>query len=230
LKKIALLGHGVVGSGVMEILTKNQKLLARQAGEPVEAAWVLDRRAFPGLPYSQRFTQDFSLIREDPEVAVVLEALGGVEPAFTWVREALLAGKSVVTSNKELVAEKGAELLALAQEKGVHFLFEASVGGGIPILQPLRESLTANHITEIAGILNGTTNYILTKMFQEGRPLGTPSGRPRSWGTPRPTPPPTWRATTPAGRFAFWPPSPLGATSIPRRCPPRASPASPRRM
>ena len=172
MKKIALLGHGVVGSGVMEILTKNQKLLARQAGEPVEAAWVLDRRAFPGLPYSQRFTQDFSLIREDPEVAVVLEALGGVEPAFTWVREALLAGKSVVTSNKELVAEKGAELLALAQEKGVHFLFEASVGGGIPILQPLRESLTANHITEIAGILNGTTNYILTKMFQEGAAFG----------------------------------------------------------
>ena len=172
MKKIALLGHGVVGSGVMEILTKNQRLLARQAGEPVEAVWVLDRRAFPGLPYSQRFTQDFSLIREDPEVAVVLEALGGVEPAFTWVREALLAGKSVVTSNKELVAEKGAELLALAQEKGVHFLFEASVGGGIPILQPLRESLTANHITEIAGILNGTTNYILTKMFQEGAAFG----------------------------------------------------------
>ena len=209
MKKIALLGHGVVGSGVMEILTKNQRLLARQAGEPVEAVWVLDRRAFPSLPYSQRFTQDFSLIREDPEVAVVLEALGGVEPAFTWVREALLAGKSVVTSNKELVAEKGAELLALAQEKGVHFLFEASVGGGIPILQPLRESLTANHITEIAGILNGTTNYILTKMFQEGAAFGDALREAQELGYAE---------------------APLGATSIPRRCPPRASPASPRRM
>lgn len=149
MKKIALLGHGVVGSGVMEILEKNQTVLARQAGAGVEAAHVLDRRTFPGLAYGDRFTGDFSVIRDDPEVSVVVEALGGVEPAFTWARESILAGKSFVTSNKELVAAKGDELLALAAEKGVWFLFEASVGGGIPILQPLRESLTANRVVAV---------------------------------------------------------------------------------
>ncbi len=168
MKKIALLGHGVVGSGVMEILERNSALLERQAGEQVEAKYILDRRDFSALPYGDRFTTSFDAIREDPEVAVVVEALGGVEPAYGWARASLLAGKSFVTSNKELVATKGDELLALAAEKGVHFLFEASVGGGIPVLQPLRESLTANHITGIAGILNGTTNFILTRMFQEG--------------------------------------------------------------
>ncbi len=168
MKKIAVLGHGVVGSGVMEILTRNHKLLERQAGEAVEAAYILDRRSFPGLPYSDRVISEIDPILEDPEVAVVLEAMGGVEPAFTWLSECIRRGKSVITSNKELVAEKGDILLALAAEQGVHFLFEASVGGGIPVLQPLRESLTANHITQIAGILNGTTNYILTQMFQKG--------------------------------------------------------------
>ena len=172
MKKIALLGHGVVGSGVMEILIKNHKLLEHQAGEAIEAAYVLDRRAFPGLPFADRMVQAIDPILEDPEVAVVLEAMGGVEPAFSWLRECILRGKSVITSNKELVAEKGDVLLDLAAAHGVHFLFEASVGGGIPVLQPLRESLTANHITEIAGILNGTTNYILTKMFREGAAFG----------------------------------------------------------
>lgn len=168
MKKIALLGHGVVGSGVMEILSKNAAAVARQAGGPVEVKHILDRRRFPELGYSDRFTQDFDAVKNDPEVSVVVEALGGLEPAYTWAKESLLAGRSFVTSNKELVAEKGDELLALAGEKGVHFLFEASVGGGIPILQPLRESLTANRILEIAGILNGTTNFILTGMFRKG--------------------------------------------------------------
>lgn len=168
MKKIALLGHGVVGSGVMEILDKNAGVVARQAGEPVEVKYILDRRQFPGLAYSHRFVQDFDAVKNDPEISVVVEALGGLEPAFTWAKESILAGKSFVTSNKELVAAKGDELLAMAAEKGVYFLFEASVGGGIPILQPLRESLTANRITGIAGILNGTTNFILTGMFQKG--------------------------------------------------------------
>ena len=182
MKKIALLGHGVVGSGVMEILDKNADLLACQAGEPVEAKYILDRRQFPGLAYNHRFTQDFDSVKNDPEVSVVVEALGGLEPAFTWARESLLAGKSFVTSNKELVAAKGDELLALAAEKGVHFLFEASVGGGIPILQPLRESLTANRVTEIAGILNGTTNFILTGMFQKGTSFDAALGQAQELG------------------------------------------------
>ncbi len=172
MKKIAVLGHGVVGSGVMEILTRNRKLLERQAGEAVEAAYVLDRRSFPGLAYQDRMIQSIDPVLEDPEVAVVLEAMGGVEPAFTWLSACLKQGKSVVTSNKELVAEKGDVLLALAREHGAWFLFEASVGGGIPVLQPMRESLTANHITEVAGILNGTTNFILTRMFGEGASFG----------------------------------------------------------
>ena len=182
MKKIALLGHGVVGSGVMEILEKNQTVLARQAGDGVEAAHVLDRRTFPGLAYGDRFTGDFSVIRDDPEVSVVVEALGGVEPAFTWARESILAGKSFVTSNKELVAAKGDELLALAAEKGVWFLFEASVGGGIPILQPLRESLTANRVVAVAGILNGTTNFILTRMFADGMAFGDALAEAQSLG------------------------------------------------
>jgi len=168
MKKIALLGHGVVGSGVMEILERNASTVARQAGQEVEVKYILDRREFPGLDYAHKFTKEFLAIRDDPEVSLVVEALGGVEPAFTWAKESILAGKSFVTSNKELVAAKGDILLAMAAEKRVHFLFEASVGGGIPILQPLRESLTGNRILEIAGILNGTTNFILTKMFREG--------------------------------------------------------------
>ena len=167
MKKIALLGHGVVGSGVMEILERNSALLERQAGEQVEAKYILDRRDFSALPYGDRFTTSFDAIREDPEVAVVVEALGGVEPAYGWARASLLAGKSFVTSNKELVAAKGAELIALAQKNNLNFLFEASVGGGIPIIRPISQCLAANEVGEIAGILNGTTNFILTKMIRE---------------------------------------------------------------
>lgn len=166
--KIAIMGHGVVGSGVAEIVLKNAQSLAKKAGTPIEIKYILDLRDFPGLSYSEKFIRDFNIILEDPEVSVVVEVMGGLHPAYDFVKASLLAGKSVVTSNKELVAAKGAELLAIAAEKHVNFLFEASVGGGIPIIRPLHQCLGANEITEIAGILNGTTNFILTKMIREG--------------------------------------------------------------
>ncbi len=166
--QIALLGHGVVGSGVAEVLEKNRASIEKKAGAPIAVKYILDLRDFPEVPYRDVFVKDFSVIRDDPEVSVVVEAMGGGEPAYTYVRSALEAGKSVVTSNKELVAEKGAQLLALAKEKDVNFFFEASVGGGIPIIKPLHQCLGANEITEISGILNGTTNFILTKMIREG--------------------------------------------------------------
>lgn len=166
--QIALLGHGVVGSGVAEVLEKNRTGIEKKAGRPIAIKYILDRKAFPHLPYGDRFVQDFSVIRDDPQVAVVVEAMGGIHPAFDYVLAALEAGKSVVTSNKELVAAKGAQLLALAKAKNVNFFFEASVGGGIPIIKPIHQCLGANEITEIAGILNGTTNFILTKMVREG--------------------------------------------------------------
>lgn len=165
--KIAILGHGVVGSGVVEVLAKNHDSIVNKAGETIEIKYILDKRDFPGLDYSELFIKDFSIIRDDPEVGVVVEVMGGEEPAFTFVRECLERGKSVVTSNKELVAAHGAQLLALAAEHDRNFFFEASVGGGIPIVKPLHLCLGANEITEIAGILNGTTNFILTKMIRE---------------------------------------------------------------
>lgn len=164
---VALLGHGVVGSGVVEILENNASGIKKKAGKSVYVKHILDLREFPELAYHDKFTKDFSTIVEDPEVEVVVEAMGGIEPAYSFVKESLCAGKSVVTSNKELVAAKGAELLALAAENHVNFLFEASVGGGIPIIRPLHQCLAANTIGEIAGILNGTTNFILTKMITE---------------------------------------------------------------
>jgi len=166
--KIALMGHGVVGSGVAEIVMKSSQSLAKKAGTPIEIKYILDLRDFPELSYSEKFIKDFTIILNDPEVSVVVEVMGGLHPAYDFVKASLQAGKSVVTSNKELVAAKGAELLAIAAEKHVNFLFEASVGGGIPIIRPLHQCLGANEITEIAGILNGTTNFILTKMIREG--------------------------------------------------------------
>ena len=165
--KIAILGHGVVGSGVAEVLRTHEESIARRAKEAVGIKHILDLREFPGLPYSELFTKDFDKILKDPEVGIVVEVMGGLEPAFSYVKACLQNGKSVVTSNKELVAAKGAELLALAQEKNLNFLFEASVGGGIPIIRPISQCLAANEVTEIAGILNGTTNFILTKMIRE---------------------------------------------------------------
>ena len=165
--KIAVIGHGVVGSGVSEILINTKELLSKRAGQEVEVKYILDIRDFDSLPYSDKFVKDFTVIENDQEIDVVVEAMGGLNPAYDFVKRSLLRGKNVVTSNKELVAEKGVELLSIADVKGVKFLFEASVGGGIPIIKPLMTSLNSNSISEIAGILNGTTNFILTKMYDE---------------------------------------------------------------
>ena len=165
---VAVLGHGVVGSGVVEILRNNADHIACKAGEEIAVKRILDLRTFPELPYADLFTANFDDIVNDADIRIVVEAMGGLHPAYDFVKACLLAGKSVVTSNKELVAAKGDELLALARQRNLNFLFEASVGGGIPILRPLDQCLAANNIQEVAGILNGTTNFMLTKMFTEG--------------------------------------------------------------
>ena len=166
--KIAVLGYGTVGSGVVEVLRTNQKVIDERLGEELRVKYVLDLRDFPDDPVQELITHDFEDIVNDEEVRIVVEVMGGIEPACTFVKRSLEAGKSVATSNKALVAKHGAELLRIAKEKNVNFLFEASVGGGIPILRPLHSSLTGDVIEEITGILNGTTNYMMTKMFYEG--------------------------------------------------------------
>ena len=166
--KIAVLGHGTVGSGVCEILTQRNREVSSAAGKPVELGYVLDIKSLENVPYSDKITKDFSAVLSDPEVGIVAECIGGLEPAYSYIKSALENGKSAVTSNKELVAEKGAELLSIARAHNVNFLFEASVGGGIPLIRPLYSAMNAAGITEISGILNGTTNYILTKMFRFG--------------------------------------------------------------
>lgn len=166
--KVAVLGHGTVGSGVAEILIERADEISAAAEKDVSLGAVLDIKNFPDLPYSEKFVSSFNEILSDGEIKIVAEAMGGIEPAFSYVKAALEKGKSVVTSNKELVAEKGAELLSIARAHNVNFLFEASVGGGIPLIRPLYSAMNAAGITEVAGILNGTTNYILTKMFRFG--------------------------------------------------------------
>ncbi len=165
---VAIMGHGVVGSGVAEVLRKNAESIARKAGEEIVVRRILDLREFSDLPYADLFTKDFEEIVSDPDIRIVVETMGGLNPAYDFVKRCLLAGKSVVTSNKELVAAKGDELLRIARERNLNFLFEASVGGGIPILRPLDQCLAANEVTEIAGILNGTTNFMLTRMIEDG--------------------------------------------------------------
>lgn len=170
---IAVLGYGTVGSGVVEIINTNRDIVNSKAGQEIHVKYVLDLRDFPGDPVEEVLVHDYSVIVNDPEVEIVVEVMGGVEPAYTFVKSALEAGKSVCTSNKELVAKHGAELLKIAKEHNRNFLFEASVGGGIPIIRPLNQHLTADKICEITGILNGTTNYILTKMDREGLDFDT---------------------------------------------------------
>ncbi len=165
---VAIMGHGVVGSGVAEILYTHKQKLFAAIGEEIRLKHILDLREFPDSPFADRFTKDFKVIADDIEVRVVVETMGGLHPAYEFVKECLSRGKSVVTSNKELVAAYGAELLAIASEQNANFLFEASVGGGIPIIRPINQCLVANNVSEIAGILNGTTNFILTKMIHEG--------------------------------------------------------------
>lgn len=165
--QIAVMGYGVVGSGVVEVLTNHTESIAKRAKEEINIKYILDLRDFPGSPFASKFTKSFDTILNDPEVKIVVEVLGGLNPAFDYVKRCLEAGKSVVTSNKELVAAKGAELLKIAQKNNLNFLFEASVGGGIPIIRPISQCLAANDVVGIAGILNGTTNFILTKMIRE---------------------------------------------------------------
>lgn len=166
--KVAIMGYGTIGSGVAEILRVNRDVIAKRAGEPLELKYVLDLREFKGDPVEHLIVHDYETIVNDPEVDIVVETMGGVEPAYTFVKAMLEKGKHVTTSNKALVAEKGAELIRIAREHKVNFLFEASVGGGIPIIRPLLSSLTGDVVEEITGIVNGTTNYMLTKMAKEG--------------------------------------------------------------
>ena len=166
--QVAVLGYGVVGSGVVEVIEKNHEMINKKAGNEVQVKYVLDLRDFPDNPIQSKIVHDINTILDDPEVQVVVETMGGVEPAYTFTKKALSLGKSVCTSNKELVANHAPELLQLAKENNCNYLFEASVGGGIPIIRPINYSLTPEKIEGITGILNGTTNYILTKMQKEG--------------------------------------------------------------
>ena len=165
---VAVLGYGTVGSGVYDVINENNNILAKRIGKEIEVLHVLDLREFPNDSVTNILTHDFNDILSDEKVNIVAEVMGGIEPAYTFSKQAIMAGKSVVTSNKSLVAEHGPELMELAKKHNVSYLFEASVGGCIPIIRPLCVSLTADDILEISGILNGTTNYILTKMTQEG--------------------------------------------------------------
>ena len=166
--KVAIMGYGTIGSGVYEVLTGNRDKIAANVGQEVQVKYILDLRDFPGSPVEDKIVHDFQVIADDPEVQIVVETMGGLNPAYPFVKTCLEVGKNVVTSNKALVAAHGTELLAIAREKKVNFQFEASVGGGIPIIRPLYECLMGEQIQEITGILNGTTNFILTKMDKEG--------------------------------------------------------------
>ncbi len=166
--KVAIMGYGTVGSGVYEVIRTNEKSIDKKVGQELRVKYVLDLREFPGDPVMDVLTHDFEDIIGDEEVRIVAEVMGGLHPAYEFTRRCLEAGKSVCTSNKELVAEHGAELIQIAKDHQVNYLFEASVGGGIPIIRPLNSSLTADVILEVSGILNGTTNYMLTKMDREG--------------------------------------------------------------
>lgn len=166
--KVAIMGYGTIGSGVAEVLEVNRDVIAKRCQEPLELKYVLDLRDFAGDPIADKVVHDYKVIAEDPEVAIVVETMGGVEPAYTFVKVMLEKGKHVATSNKALVADRGAELIEIARAHKVNFLFGASVGGGIPIIRPLQSCLTGDVIERITGIINGTTNYMMTKMTREG--------------------------------------------------------------
>jgi len=166
--QVAVMGYGTVGSGVVEVIEKNKEEINKKSGEEINIKYILDLRDFPGDPYADKVVHDVELILNDPEIMIICETMGGLKPAYDFTKRALQAGKSVCTSNKELVAVHGPELIRIAHENKCNYLFEASVGGGIPIIRPLNYSLTAEKIDGITGILNGTTNYILSRMEKEG--------------------------------------------------------------
>lgn len=202
---VAVMGYGVVGSGVVELFGKNHGSIVRRSTQTeMEIRYILDLRDFPGDPNEEKFTKDFQKILQDEEVKIVVETMGGLHPAYEYVLACLKAGKSVVTSNKELVAAKGYELLQAAEENNVNFLFEASVGGGIPIIRPISQCLAANEIDEIAGILNGTTNFILTRMIEDQMSFEDALRLAQENGYAEKDPTATSKALTPAARFAFW--------------------------
>ena len=171
--KVAVLGYGNIGSGVVQVLLKNKETIAKKAGDEIVPACILDLRDFPGDVMEDKVVKDINLITQNPEISIVVETMGGTKPAYAFVKACLEAGKHVATSNKELVAAHGPELLEIAKAHHVSFLFEASVGGGIPIIRPMHQCLTANNILKIAGILNGTTNYILDQMIRKGKTFET---------------------------------------------------------
>jgi len=166
--KVAILGYGTVGSGVFDVLTENRDIIAKRVGFPLDVKYVLDLREFPGKPVEKYLTHDFRQIIEDPEIEIIVEVMGGIHPSYEYAKEALESGRSVCTSNKELVAKHGAELVGIAKDHSVNFLFEASVGGGIPVIRQLIRSITADEVEEVCGILNGTTNYMMTLMRETG--------------------------------------------------------------
>ncbi|MBO4627259.1 MAG: homoserine dehydrogenase [Lachnospiraceae bacterium] len=166
--KVAILGYGTVGSGVFDVIRQNHAVIEKRVGAPIEVKYVLDLRDFPGDPVEPYLVHDYRTIADDPEIDIVVEVMGGIKPAYDFVKEALLAGRSVCTSNKELVAAHGAELIEIARERNINFLFEASVGGGIPVIRQLMRSVTADEVEEVSGILNGTTNYMMTRMREDG--------------------------------------------------------------
>ena len=166
--KVAVLGYGTVGSGVVKVIDTNHDSILAKAGVDLNVKYILDLREFPGDPNENKVVDDYDVIVNDPEVKIVVETMGGTKPAYEFTKRALEAGKSVCTSNKELVARHGTELIAIAKENNVSYMFEASCGGGNPIIRPLRLCLAQDEIDEITGIVNGTTNYILTNMIEDG--------------------------------------------------------------
>lgn len=165
--QVAVMGYGTVGSGVVEVIEKNKEEINKKSGEDINIKYILDLREFPGDPYADKVVHDVELILNDPEIKIICETMGGLKPAYDFTKRALMSGISVCTSNKELVAAHGPELIEIAHAHKCNYLFEASVGGGIPIIRPMAQCLSANNIEGIAGILNGTTNFILTKMIEE---------------------------------------------------------------
>lgn len=224
---VAVMGYGTVGSGVVEVFNKNhESIVKRSTQSALEIRYILDLRDFPGDPNADKFIKDFNIILNDPEVKIVVETMGGLHPAFEFVSSLLKAGKSVVTSNKELVAAKGYELLKMAEENNVNFLFEASVGGGIPIIRPITQCLAANEIDEIAGILNGTTNFILTMMIEKQMSFEDALKLAQDNGYAEKTRPPISKGRTPAAKFAFWRRFASANTFTPTASTPKALPKS----